>query len=52
MSGNYFWKMGSGPDNYIEVGPTIPTVLPTKYKTDTEKYSGSGPGRKTAEWSI
>ena len=40
MSGNYFWKMGSGPDNYIEIGPTIPTVLPTKYKTDTEKYSG------------
>ena len=40
MSGNYFWKMGSGPDNYIEIGPTITTVLPTKYKTDTEKYTG------------
>ena len=25
MSGNYFWKMGSGPGDDIEVGPTIPT---------------------------
>jgi uncharacterized protein DUF1329 len=40
MSGKYFWKMESGPDHYIEVGPTIPTELPTKYLSDTEKYSG------------
>ncbi|MGO9062904.1 MAG: DUF1329 domain-containing protein [Candidatus Binataceae bacterium] len=40
MSGKYFWKMGSGPEDYIEVGPTIPTQLPTKYLADTEKYSG------------
>jgi len=38
MSGKYFWKMG--PNDYIEVGPTIPTELPTKYLSDTEKYSG------------
>jgi hypothetical protein len=40
MSGKYFWKMGSGPGDYIEVGPTLPTQLPTKYLADTEKYSG------------
>ena len=40
MSGKYFWKMGSGPDDYLEVGPTIPTDLPPKYLSDTEKYSG------------
>ena len=38
MSGKYFWKMGS--NDYLEVGPTIPTELPTKYLSDTEKYSG------------
>ena len=26
--------------DYIEVGPTLPTQLPTKYLADTEKYSG------------
>ena len=40
MSGKYYWKMGSDPDNYLEVGPTIPTDLPTRYLSDTEKYSG------------
>src|SRR5579864_4418818 len=40
MSGKYFWKMGSGPEYYMEVTPTQPTVLPTKYLADTEKYSG------------
>jgi hypothetical protein len=40
FSGKYFWKMGSGPNDYIEVGPTLPTQLPTKYLADTEKYSG------------
>lgn len=30
LSGKYFWKMGSGGDNYIEVGPTIPTILPNQ----------------------
>jgi len=40
MSGKYYWKMGSGADNYVEVGPTIPTELPGKYISDTEKYSG------------
>jgi hypothetical protein len=40
VSGQYFWKLGSGPDDYVEVGPTIPTPLPTKYLQDTEKYAG------------
>ncbi len=40
MAGKYFWKMGSGPEYYMEVAPTLPTVLPTKYLADTEKYSG------------
>jgi hypothetical protein len=40
LSGNFFWKMGSGPEYYIEVAPTQPTQLPTKYLADTEKYSG------------
>ncbi|HEV3111340.1 MAG TPA: DUF1329 domain-containing protein [Candidatus Binataceae bacterium] len=40
MSGKYYWNMGSEPDHYIEVGPTIPTELPGKYISDTEKYSG------------
>ncbi|HKD65262.1 MAG TPA: DUF1329 domain-containing protein [Candidatus Binataceae bacterium] len=40
LSGKYYWKMGAGPDNYLEVGPTIPTELPTRYLSDTEKYSG------------
>ena len=49
MSGKYFWKMGSGPDDYIEVGPTIPTQLPTKYLADTEKYSGQAQLVKLAD---
>src|SRR5579862_6160191 len=40
LSGNYFWKLGNDPANYIEVGPTIPTDLPPKYVSDTEKYAG------------
>jgi hypothetical protein len=40
MSGKYFWKMGNDPGDYIEVGPTKPMYLPTKYLADTEKYSG------------
>ena len=40
LSGRYFWRIGSGPDSYIEVGPTIKTALPTKYLADTEKYAG------------
>ena len=40
MSGKYFWKLGSDPGDYIEVGPTIPMQLPTKYVADTEKYFG------------
>jgi Protein of unknown function (DUF1329) len=40
VSGRYFWKLGSGPEDYIEVGPTIPTDLPTRYVSDTEKYAG------------
>src|SRR5579883_1861188 len=40
MSGNYFWKMGTGPEYYLEVAPTLPTPLPTKYLADTEKYAG------------
>jgi hypothetical protein len=49
MSGKYFWKMA--PDGYIEVGPTIPTELPTKYVQDTEKYSGQARVVKTATGS-
>lgn len=51
MSGKYFWKMGSGPDDYIEVGPTLPTQLPTKYLADTEKYSGQAQLVKLANGS-
>jgi Protein of unknown function (DUF1329) len=40
LSGQYFWRLGAGSEDYIEVGPTIPTALPTKYLQDTEKYAG------------
>ena len=40
MSGKFFWKMGTGPEDYLEVGPTQQMFLPTKYLADTEKYSG------------
>jgi hypothetical protein len=40
LSGKYYWKLGSGPDEYVEVGRTIPTELPSRYLSDTEKYSG------------
>ncbi len=40
FSNRYFWKMGGGPQDYVEVAPTQPTMLPTKYLADTEKYSG------------
>ena len=40
MSGKYFWRMGNDPGDYIEVAPTKPMYLPTKYLADTEKYSG------------
>ena len=40
VSGQFYWKLGSGPEDYLEVGPTIPTELPTKYVSDTEKYAG------------
>jgi len=40
FSGNYPWKMGSGPEYTMEVGPTIPIPLSRKYLADTEKYSG------------
>src|SRR5579885_1352673 len=40
VSGKYFWKLGSDPQHYIEVGPSISTELPTRYISDTEKYSG------------
>src|SRR5579883_383894 len=39
-SGQFYWKLGTDPQNYIEVGPTIPTELPPKYLSDTEKYAG------------
>jgi hypothetical protein len=40
FSGHYAWKIGSGPEYAIEVGPTIPIPLSRKYRADTEKYSG------------
>jgi len=40
LSGEFYWKLGSGPEDYLEVAPTIPTELPTKYRSDTEKYAG------------
>jgi Protein of unknown function (DUF1329) len=40
VSGKFYWRLGSGPEDYIEVGPTIPTDLPTRYVSDTEKYAG------------
>ena len=40
LSGQYFWRLETGPEYYVEVGPTIQTFLPTKYLQDTEKYSG------------
>jgi hypothetical protein len=40
VSGQYFWKLENGPEYYVEVGPTVPTLLPTKYLQDTEKYAG------------
>ncbi len=40
FSGNYPWKMGSGPEYAMEVGPTIPIPLSRKYLADTDKYSG------------
>jgi hypothetical protein len=38
--GKYHWKIGSGPDFTVEVGPTIPIPMPSKFASDTEKYSG------------
>jgi len=40
FSGHYAWKIGSGPEYAMEVGPTIPIPLSRKYRADTEKYSG------------
>jgi hypothetical protein len=51
MSAKLFWRMGNGPEDYIEVGPTLPTQLPTKYVADTEKYSGQAQLVKLANGS-
>jgi hypothetical protein len=39
FSGKYAWKIGSGPEYTMEVGPTIPIPLSRQYLADTEKYS-------------
>ncbi len=40
FAGQFNWKMPSGPQFAIEVGPTIPYPAPYQFKLDTEKYSG------------
>jgi hypothetical protein len=37
-SGKYFWRMGSGPEYTMEVGPSISIPMPKKFAVDTEKY--------------
>lgn len=39
FSGSYRFHIGTGPDYVIEVGPTIPIVLPKQVMLDTEKYA-------------
>jgi hypothetical protein len=39
-SQKYFWKVPSGPDFVITIGPTIPIPMPKKYGEDTEKGAG------------
>jgi hypothetical protein len=46
FSGDYFWKMGSGPDYSIVVGPTHHFSMPKQYRADTEKYHGQAQLKK------
>jgi hypothetical protein len=39
-SGDYQWRIGSGPEFTITVGPTTDFPLPRKFREDTEKYKG------------
>jgi len=39
FAGGYLWKMGSGSDSAMPVGPTISTPPPRQFVLDTEKYS-------------
>ncbi len=48
FSGNYPWRMESGPEYAMEVGPAIPIPLSRKYLADTEKYSGKVRLKKVA----
>jgi hypothetical protein len=40
FSGDYFWKMGAGPEYTIVVGPSHHFTMPKQYRDDTEKYHG------------
>ncbi len=46
FSQKYQWRMGSGPDFTMEVGPTIPVPLAKRLQEDTEKYAGQTKLRK------
>jgi len=53
-SGDYHWRIGSGPEFTLEVGPTHDFPLPQKYKEDSEKYAGQTKLVKasTGGWTI
>jgi hypothetical protein len=46
FSQQYPWKIGSGPEFAMEVGPTIPVPLAKRLAQDTEKYAGQTKLRK------
>jgi hypothetical protein len=46
FSQSYPFKVGSGPDFTIEVGPTVAVPLAQRLKEDTEKYGGQAKLRK------
>jgi len=46
FSQGYPFKVGSGPEFTIEVGPTIPVPMAKRLREDTEKYSGQAKLRK------
>jgi hypothetical protein len=47
-SGDYQWRIGSGPEFTITVGPTTDFPLPRKFREDTEKYKGQDRLEKTS----
>jgi hypothetical protein len=48
FNGGYFWKMGSGPEYTIVVGPTHHFITPKQYRDDTEKYHAQAKLRKVS----